>query len=209
MLAGMKRRATEASGYRRKPTQKRAQATVDAMLDAVIRLLKRGVTRVTTNQIAETAGVSIGSVYQYFPDKRALFTALHQRHIEQVDGEIARRIAESTESSLDSLVLSLVDGMVELHAADPELAELLQSEVAHSAEGAPAFPVRVHDALRAAIAPHARSFGRRIDLNTRAFVVANMLDALGHSIVLRRPRGLSLEQAKRESCRAILAYLGS
>ena len=131
----MKRRTTKAA-YRRKPIQKRAQTTVDAMLDAVIKLLKRvGGTQVTTNQIAEAAGVSIGSLYQYFPDKRALFIALHQRHIEQVDQMIAQRISECVDSSLEQLVQSLMDGMVELHASDPELAELLQSEVPHELGG--------------------------------------------------------------------------
>ena len=56
--------------------------TVDAMLDAAVKLLKRGgASSITTNRIAETAGVSIGSVYQYFPNKNALFVALHERHI--------------------------------------------------------------------------------------------------------------------------------
>jgi AcrR family transcriptional regulator len=56
------------------------------MLGAVVRLLKRsGTTAITTNRIAQAAGVSIGSVYQYFPDKRAIFVALHERHIEEVD----------------------------------------------------------------------------------------------------------------------------
>jgi AcrR family transcriptional regulator len=46
------------------------------MLDAAIKLLKRGgASAITTNRIAETAGVSIGSVYQYFPNKRAIFIA--------------------------------------------------------------------------------------------------------------------------------------
>ena len=54
--------------------QRRALQTVDAILDAVLRILKReGTAAVTTNRIAEVAGVSIGSLYQYFPDKDAIF----------------------------------------------------------------------------------------------------------------------------------------
>lgn len=65
---------------RRTPVQHRARQTVEAVLDAVVRVLKRhGVDGVTTNRIAVAAGVSIGSVYQYFPDKRAIYTALHDR----------------------------------------------------------------------------------------------------------------------------------
>jgi hypothetical protein len=49
---------------------------------------------------------------------------------------------------------------------------------------------------------HTASFGTKIDLDTRAFVVANMVDALGDAAALRRPRGLSLARANAESCKA-------
>jgi len=102
------------------------------MLDAAVVLLKRsGARAITTNRIAETAGVSIGSVYQYFPNKHAVFAALHERHIGLVSEVISRKIRDSAESSLEELIESLLDGMVEAHATDPELSELLQSEVPH------------------------------------------------------------------------------
>src|SRR5215472_4075761 len=90
---------------RRRPKQRRAQQTVDAVLDAVVRLLKRqGVGAVTTNRIAEVAGVSIGSVYQYFPDKAAIFAALHQRHIEEIDRIVQAKLVEHAASSLEILI---------------------------------------------------------------------------------------------------------
>jgi AcrR family transcriptional regulator len=195
---------------RRKPSQARAKVTVDAMLDAAVKLLKRGGARsITTNRIADTAGVSIGSVYQYFPNKNALFVALHERHIGLVAEVIRRRMSECADSSLEYLVDSLVQAMVEVHTADPELSELLGSEVPHRADGTVDFSIRFHEAFRTALAPHRARFGTKIDLDTRAFVMANMVDALGHAVVLRRPRGLSLARAKAESCKAILAYLAS
>jgi AcrR family transcriptional regulator len=180
------------------------------MLDAAVRLLKRGgAASITTNRIAQTAGVSIGSVYQYFPNKHALFVALHERHIRQVDAVMRRKVAASARASLESVVLALLEGMVEAHAADPKLAELLLSEVPHRAEASVEFSVRLRDTFLAALAPHAKSLGRRTDLRTRVFVMANMLDALGHALVLHRPRGLSLEAAKLEASKALLAYLAS
>src|SRR5580658_5824215 len=99
MLGSMKPKAARTS-VRRRPKQRRARQTVEAVLDAVVRLLKRdGSKAITTNRIAEAAGVSIGSVYQYFPDKRAIFAALHDRHAEAM----AR----------------LVDGALVTHAASP------------------------------------------------------------------------------------------
>jgi AcrR family transcriptional regulator len=196
------------TSVRRKPTQERAQVTVEAMLDAAVKLLKRGgSSSITTNRIAETAGVSIGSVYQYFPNKRAIFIALHERHISQVDRVIQRRMVESAEAPLEELIASLIDGMVEAHTVDPELSELLQSEVPHRADGTRDFSVRLHGAFRNALASHARELGRRIDLDMRAFFVSNMVEALGHAIVLRRPAGSSLSQARAELLRVIVSYL--
>ena len=193
---------------RRAPIQERSRLTVEAILDAVIKLLKRrGSSSITTNRIAETAGVSIGSLYQYFPNKRATFIALHERHLAQVDRIMQRRIAESAESTLEELISSLIDGMVEAHATDPELSNLLQSEVPHRADSTRDFSVRLHGAFRKALAPHARELGSRIDPDMRAFFVSNMIDALGHAILLRRPPGSSLSRARAELLRAILAYL--
>src|ERR1700744_6144982 len=132
----MRSKRRDAAIRRRRPIQTRAQATVEAMLDAAVKLLKRsGADSITTNRIAETAGVSIGSVYQYFPNKHALFAALHERHIRQVDAAVRRRAAECAGAPLERIVQRLVAAMVETHAEDPKLAELLPSQVPHRAAG--------------------------------------------------------------------------
>lgn len=204
------RQPVRSSIRRRQPTQKRAQETIIAILDAVIRLLKhRGAAAISTNGIAEAAGVSIGSVYQYFPNKRAIFIALHERHIEQVDRVLQQKICESEGEPLDRLVSHLIDGMIEVHASDPELATLLDSEVPHRADKAGEFSLRLHEPLRGALAPHAEGLGGVVKLDLRAFLLANMLEAFGHAIVRRRPRALSLRNARIETCKAILAALRS
>ena len=204
------RKPVKSPSRRRQPTQKRAQETVNAILDAVIRLLKRsGASTITTNSIGEAAGVSIGSVYQYFPNKRAIFTALHERHIDQVDRVLQRKISESAGEPLDRLVSHLMDGMIEVHASDPELAALLDSEVPHRSDRAREFSLRLHEPLRKALAPHAESLGGTVKLDLRAFLLGNMLEAFGHAVVLRRPRALSQHNASIEACKAILACLKS
>jgi len=193
---------------RRQPQQRRARQTVEAVLDAVVRILKRdGVGAVTTNRIAEVAGVSIGSVYQYFPDKRAIFAALHERHVAEIDRLVERTLVEHAAAPLGGAVGAMVDAMVEAHAADPELHELLMSEVPHRAAGSRAFSVRLHGAFRLAIGARAGEIKRRRDLDLVVFVVANMVEALAHGAVLRRPAGVGLAAAKAEAVRAVLAYL--
>ena len=65
---------------RRKPKQERAVATVDAVIEAAARILiDDGYARLTTNRVAERAGVSVGTLYQYFRSKEAILEALVQR----------------------------------------------------------------------------------------------------------------------------------
>lgn len=195
---------------RRHPRQGRARQTVEAILAAVSKLLKRhGVDAVTTNRIAEVAGVSIGSVYQYFRDKRAIFVALHQRHLEEIDRMVETKLIEHAASSLDDLVRAMVEAMIDAHAVDPQLYQLLFTEVPHRAEGTLDFAVRLHGAFRLAISSRARELKIRRDLDLVVFVVTHMVEALSHGAVLRRPPRVSLAAAKQEAVRAVLAYLRS
>jgi len=195
---------------RRRPKQRRARQTVDAILDAVVRVLKReGVSAITTNRIAEIAGVSIGSVYQYFPDKQAIFVALHQRHIDQIDRMVASKLVEHAASSLDDLMRAMIDGMIDAHSADPELYQLLATEVPHRAEGTHDFAVRLHGAFRLALSSRAHELQKGRDIDQLVFVVTHMVESLSHGALFRRPPGLSLTAAKTEVVRAVVAYLHS
>ena len=196
------------ASVRRRPKQRRARDTVEAVLDAVIRLLKReGPAAITTNRIAEVAGVSIGSVYQYFPDKRAIFTALHTRHVEQIDRVIQSTLVKHAASSMEELLRAMIEAMVDAHTPDPELYELLFAAVPHKADGTREFAVRLHGAFLLALSARAYELKNRGDLNRVAFIVTNMVEALSHAAVLRRPATLSLAEAKEEVVKAVLAYL--
>jgi AcrR family transcriptional regulator len=193
---------------RRLPRQRRARQTVEAVLDAVARVLKReGVKAVTTNRIAEVAGVSIGSVYQYFPNKRAIFVALHQRHIEEIDRLVETKLVENACSSLEELIRAMIEAMIDAHAPDPALYELMLTEVPHRVEGTRDFAVRLHGAFRLAIAARAHELRKGRELDKVVFVVTHMVESLSHGAVLRRPPGLTLADAKEEIVRAVLAYL--
>jgi AcrR family transcriptional regulator len=193
---------------RRRPQQRRARQTVDAILDAVVRILKReGVGAITTNRIAEVAGVSIGSIYQYFPDKHAIFAALHRRHIEEIDRVVESTLVKHAASSLEGLVRAMVTAMVDIHVSDPELYHLLLAQVPHRADGTQDFAVRLHGAFLLAISAKAGELRKRRNLDTVVFVVTQMIEALSHGAALRRPPGLSLAEAKEEMVRAVMAYL--
>jgi len=198
------------NSVRREPKQRRSRETVEAVLDAVVRILKRnGIDGVTTNRVAEVAGVSVGSVYQYFPDKRAIFAALHDRHVEQIAGLIENTLVAHAAAPLDDLVRALVEALVEAHGSDPELHELLATEVPHGADGARAFEARLRGAFRLAIFSRVEERYSPGDLDRILFVVPLMVEALAHGAALRRPPQLSLAGANEEAVRAVLAYLRS
>jgi AcrR family transcriptional regulator len=198
------------SQRRRHPRQSRARQTVEVILDAVAEVLKRdGISAVTTNRIAEVAGISIGSVYQYFPDKRAIFVALHQRHIERIDRLIQAKLLENADAPLETMFRAMIDAMIDAHTPDPALYALMYSEVPHRTEGTKDFGVRMHNAFRLAIAARAHELKGARNPDRMAFVVTHMVDALSHGAVLRRPPGLSLSDATEEIVHVVLAYLRS
>lgn len=188
---------------RRIPQQPRARETVNAVLDAVARILRRdGIAAITTNRIAEVAGVSIGSVYQYFPDKRAIYAALHERHAEHIGRVVERALVDHAESALSDLLRGLIDALIDAHAADPQL-HLVLAEVPNKADGDRDLAARLRRALRLALAPHWRGPRRRRDLDRVSFVLATMIAALAHAAIHQLP----LAAAKAETLRAVLAYL--
>jgi len=192
---------------RRLPKQQRSRQTVEAVLDAVVAILKRdGIAGVTTNRIADVAGVSIGSVYQYFPHKRAIFAALHDRHVDDISQLIARTLVEHATSSLEDFVRALVEALIEAHASDPQLHHAL-GQVPHGAHGAHTLSTRLRDTFMLAIS--ARTKERPRDLERMLFVLPHMVEALAHGAAFERPPRLSLAAAKDEAVRAVLAYLRS
>lgn len=117
---------------RRNPRQGRARATVEAVLEAAAQILEaRGLKGATTNAIAERAGVSVGSLYQYYPDKGALVLALYERHLEQLHAAMDACFREAEGLPLEGAVRHLIAGLVALYQARPGLQRVLVEEVPH------------------------------------------------------------------------------
>ncbi|REM69958.1 TetR/AcrR family transcriptional regulator, partial [Mycobacterium tuberculosis] len=93
-------------------SQQRSRVTVDVIVEAATRVLaRRGWARFTTNEIAAVAGVSVGSLYQYFPDKLAIAEAIRERHLEEVLVALSGSSESDNEAvSLDQRVERFVDG---------------------------------------------------------------------------------------------------
>lgn len=107
---------------RKRPRQARAKATVEAILEATSQVLvAEGYARMTTTRVAERAGVSVGTLYQYFADKDALVRTLKQRHVGQIMGAMAEAGLASEGGSLGERVRATLSALVAAKAKDGAL----------------------------------------------------------------------------------------
>lgn len=97
---------------RKLPKQLRAKHTVDAIFEAAMQALDREATEPSVQKIADRAGVSVGSLYQYFPTKESLVSALIDVHLKQRAADLAERLAKVEGLSGEAGLRALVEGLV-------------------------------------------------------------------------------------------------
>lgn len=120
------------SGFQpnRVPTQARARATFDAIVDAAERLLgKHGYAAITTNHVADTAGVAIGSLYEYFPDKDAIVAEVARRTTHRILDEIGRAFAASDPTDPEAALATWIHAMFVAVGSRRDTVRVLSREV--------------------------------------------------------------------------------
>jgi AcrR family transcriptional regulator len=193
----------------RVPQQSRAHETVDALLTATKTLLIRGgVEAATTNAVARLAGVSIGSLYQYFPSREALIAELSRRHV----AEVLRLIFGEMEALLDTSIhvgaRRLIRLMLQVHRKDPEFHAAI--EASHPGLAARAQLAQVESQVMSvarAYLEHHRDELVVADLDRATFIVVTTVEALTHDACLKRPEWLDDEGFIDDVSRMILGYL--
>ena len=107
---------------RKLPSQERSRVTVDAILEAAADILVReGYARLTTNRIADRAGVNVASLYQYFPGKDAIVAELRRRHGAAERAASREILLQRRGDSLESTLRALISRGVAAHAVAPAL----------------------------------------------------------------------------------------
>jgi AcrR family transcriptional regulator len=183
---------------------------VEVILEATARVLgERGYAGTNTNVVAERAGVSVGSVYQYFPNKDSLVTALHERHAAQMYAAIDAVLGASRARSLRGHVQAMVRALLAAHQVEPELHRVLEKEFpffdAPRDESAADDSIfrRVRQLLeehRADIAP------RNLDLAT--WIVLQIIESLVHAAVIEPPAQFDVAAIEAGIVDALMGYLG-
>lgn len=197
---------------RKSASQERSRTTVDALVEATARILVlEGFDKASTNRIAELAGVSIGSLYQYFPSKEALVAAVIERHNQDLMQTVRQAMAEVANLTLAEAVRRLVEVAIAAHRVDPALHRVLTEQLPHTgqAEAVGALNDETYALFSAYLERHQAALGVR-DLRLAAYVVVTTVEALTHNAVLRRPDLLSDDRAAalaEETTRLITGYL--
>ena len=197
---------------RKAASQERSRLTVNSLLEATARILIReGFDKASTNRIAEVAGVSVGSLYQYFPSKEALVAALIDRHNQKVMQAVRTELAEAVNLPMEHAVRKLVGVAVKAHRIDPKLHRVLAEQIPRTGklENIETFNRENYALFRTYLEAHRHEI-RPVDLELAAFVCVTSIEALTHTAVLHHSDSFSDEAFAAlvdEATRLVVRYL--
>ena len=196
---------------RKSASQERSRATVQALLDATARVLtKEGYDRASTNRIAATAGVSVGSLYQYFPNKEALVAALVARHNRDMLDLLREALKEVASLDLATAIAKLVRAAVDAHRVDPALHRVFDEQVPRMGQLAKieALQGETFRLVRCYLEERRSEISVR-DLNSTTSILVTTVEALTHQFVIHRPGApeRDRDQFIDEVTRLVVGYL--
>jgi AcrR family transcriptional regulator len=111
---------------RKTPVQARSTVTVEAICEATIQvLLSHGVERLTTTRVAERAGVSVGTLYQYYPNKQSLLFAVVENHMNRVAARVEAACESACHQPLAEMIKDMVEAFVEAKMERPDISAAL------------------------------------------------------------------------------------
>ncbi len=195
---------------RKRPRQERSRATVDTILEACARvLIKHGFDGLTTNAVAEAAGVSIGSLYQYFPNKEALVAALVERHIEERKAATFAELARVALLPLQDAARGVIELTIRAHQLEPELHRVMIEQVPRVGRMARLRELdQIGHQIVAGLLAARRDEIDVQDVDLAAWVLVSAIEAIVHRAVLFDPKRLADPRLVDEACLLVTRYLG-
>jgi AcrR family transcriptional regulator len=194
---------------RKLPQQDRSRITVEAILEATARILtEKGYSKTNTNQIAELAGVSIGSLYQYFPNKESLMAALIQQHENEMVELVESKLNHLFNTPLEEAIPQLVKAVIAAHAINPKLHQVLNEEIPRS--GRLEQTQTMDDRITNMLLKYLERWSDRLKpqkLEMTVFIFSHTVESLCHAAVIEDQRYMNNEEFEQEVFRMLLAYL--
>ena len=194
---------------RKLPKQERSQATVSAILIATTRILtEEGYDKFNTNRVAELAGVSVGSLYQYFPNKAALLYALGEHHANEMAQLAQHHLEDLGDRSILEVLQQIIKAVLAAYAVNPKLYRILHQQVPRSEEMQKLDDARIEQMLHAFLALH-RDQLRPQNLDITVFIISRTIKALLYDAIADRPNLLKNGELEQELMRMLSSYLVS
>jgi AcrR family transcriptional regulator len=202
---------------RKLPQQERSRVTVEAILEATAHILtEEGYDKANTNRIAERAGISIGSLYQYFPNKESLMAALMEQHSQEIAALVEAKLQDLFDAPLEVAVAELVKAIIAAHAINPRLHQVLNEEIPRSErlQQMQQADERIAELLRVYLSRwhissqeklHQRTLPQNLEMTI--FILSRTVESLCHSAVIEHPNFVSDRQFEQEVSRLLLLYL--
>lgn len=195
---------------RKSPQQARSAATVEAICTATIQvLLADGPTRLTTTRVAARAGVSIGTMYQYYPNKQALLFAILEQKLDKVEASMLVAVETLAGCDLQTIAYGLADGWLDAKTTDIEASRAIYGIAAgfdiaaRMAEGSGRLRQAIGGLL--ATAPDARF----ADIGATAFMTLALLAGSTRAVLENGASVRDLACLRRELPRACYGYLNA
>lgn len=192
---------------RKQPKQERSQATVEAILSATTHILtENGYDQLTTNRVAERAGVSIGSLYQYFPNKEALIFALAEHHANEMVRLAQHHLEGLSDRTIPEVLRQIVKAALAAHAVNPKLHRVLHEQIPHSEVMQRLDQAKMENLLRSFLAQRSDQLQPK-NLELTVFMVERTIRALIHGAMIDRPELLKTGEFEQELMVMLSAYL--
>ncbi len=186
---------------RKLPKQDRSQIMVEAILEATARILSQeGHGGLSTNRVAEVAGVSVGSLYQYFPNKESLVAEVRRRYDRMFMERMVKASGRIAALPLREAIREFLRFMIDIHAHDPELHNALAAEIPGEERA------YLMEFVRGYLEVHREEI-RRPDLDLAAYVCLEVGETLTHGTALKRPELLADDRFEEEVTDLVIRYL--
>lgn len=205
----MAARRQVAEKKRRSPRQARAAQTVASIVEAAAQILEKGgLAAFTTNAVAERAGVSIGTLYQYFADKNALLMALAREEMDAALREVGRALQGEGDPSLEGRVRAMVRAIVHAFRGRQRARKAVVQALLAQGSG-----IELMAPVAAFVARAGETVGRGPNplvgplTREQAFVVSRALMGVVRAAVLEEQPFLASRAFEDEIVRMIVAYL--
>jgi len=192
---------------RKQPVQRRSQHTTEVLLEATLQVLRRdGYAALTTTRVAERAGVSVGTLYQYFPDKRSLVTALKVQYFEAMVGSVRAAALEVVGAPLEVAFRRMLGALLRVKRDNLELSLALRAPMAELGEDG--FVRETSRAFIGVVCQFLEHAAPRVkERERRATMLVAALEGVISAAVFESPQWLSAEWFLDELLMLGLGYL--